>query len=1295
MSTSTLAISLDKFTTFGDLLKYLRRRAGLTQRELSIAVGYSDAQISRLEQNQRLPDPSVIEARFVPALFLEREPQIVKRLMELAADVRREDAPALGLPPFKGLLYFDEADADLFFGREALTARLIERLAAGIDAGERFLAVVGASGSGKSSVVRAGLIPALRWRSPSASWPIHVFTPTARPLEALAASLTQDVESVSAAVTLANDLARDPRSLLLFVKRTRAAQVLLVVDQFEELFTLCRSQAEQVAFVNNLLTAAFEPNGQTIVVIALRADFYAYCAEFVDLRRALAQQQEYIGPMMAAELRRAIEEPAQRGHWEFEPGLIDLLLHDVGDEPGALPLLSHALLETWQRRRGRMLTLSGYLSAGGVRGAIAETAEAVFQDQLDQQQRNIARQIFLRLTELGEGTQDTRRRVALIELIPNDQSRSSIESVLQKLADARLITTSEGVVEVAHEALIREWPTLRDWLADDREGLRLHRQLTEAAQEWDRLDRDRDLLYRGVRLAQATEWANSHTGELNDLEQTYLAAAQQLAQQEEAEREAQRLQQLEAAQKLAQSERQRAEEQARSARQLRRRARYLTGAFIAALVMALAAVFFGAQARQTTITAQNERRIATARELSAAALNNLTIDPERSILLSLQAITTTRSVDGTVLPEADEALHRSIVASPLRMTLTGHRTRVLSAAYSPDGTHLATIGDDGTTIIWDALTGEELQRLPGTTEPSDFVSAQRIAYSPDGKLLAACDNRYIKIYDAATYQLLHTLTGHEVDMTAVAFSRDGARLASGGFDGTVYVWDAITGRSLLEFAGHQDAVEALTFSPNGKWLVTASDDATLKFWDAATGKLLHDYGDFTVEVISVAFNPDGKRLAFVGDGTHVWQMDSNNLGDNTAISPTEILAIPEGAAVFSPDGTKLAGPAASTVGNAVKVWDATTGRELHTLNGHTGWVMGVAFSPDGKRLASTSLDGTVRIWSLTPGQEKLAVAAPMTGYGTRVAYSPNGQEFATNGGDGTATIWNAATGEPRLTLHGHTLEVLNVAYNSDGTRLATGSLDATANVWDTTTGQKLLTLSGHENGVRDMAFSPNGERIVTGGLDGTAKVWDTITGSLLYTLTDHKGLVLGVAFSPDGTRVATASTDATAKIRDADTGEVLLTLVRHTGGVPDIVYSPDGTRVATGSGDGTAIIWDAVTGRPLFTLKGHNAGVQSVAFNANGTLLATGSEDNTAKVWDVATGKELLTLPGSGGGVKGVAFSPADAGDNLAVASTDGVVRLFLLQIDDLLALAQSRVTRSLTTAECQKYLHVAECSAP
>jgi WD40 repeat protein len=1303
MSPSIPESTLERFTTFGDLLRFLRRRSGLTQLELSIAVGYSDAQISRLEQNLRPPDIPTIEARFVSALGLEDEPKAVARLLDLAANVRREDAPASGLCPYKGLNYFDETDADLFVGREALTTKLVERILSLASTRSPietcFLAVVGASGSGKSSLVHAGLLPALRWHKVSKEWQIAVLTPTAHPLESLATSLIDESKSVSAIATLMDDFARDPRSLQIFAKRKLGSRsgshLLLVIDQFEELFALCRSEEERAAFIGNLLSAASETDGQVIVIIAMRADFYAHCANYVQLREALAKNQEYIGAMSDEELRRAIEEPARRGRWEFEPGLVDLLLHDVGQEPGALPLLSHALMETWHMRRGRTMTLSGYTTTGSVRGAIAETAEVVFLDLFSSEQRKIARRIFLRLTELGDETStgDTRRRATFSELILRPEEADTTEYVLKVLADARLITTSEDSVEVAHEALIREWPTLRGWLEDNREGLRLHRQLTDAAWEWNALNREPDMLYRGARLTQAQEWAETQQEEMNLLEREFLEASIAFAHQEAAEREAQRQRELETAQKLAQSEKQRAEDQAQSAAQLNKRARYLTGAFIIALLMAFTALYFGSQARQTAVTAQNDRRIATSRELAAASLNNLSVDPERSLLLALQSVATTRDVDGTVLPESVEALHNSIVASPVRMTLRGHDTRVFSAEFSPDGKQLATIGADGTTIIWDANIGKELLRLPGTTKPSDLWTDQRIAYSPDGKLLAACNSNQLKVYDSASGKLLMTLSGHEGDVISVTFSFDGKYLATGSVDTTVRIWDVNSGDLIRVLEGHAAEVGGVAFSPDGRLLLSSSEDAMLIIWEVETGEPLRTLPDFTI--YKVSFSPDGTRVAAATyNGLQVWRYTPDSAEPISLEASQAILTIPDGtSAIFSPDGKWLAAKSLSTAStNAIKLWDANTGQELLTLAGHTDWVAGFAFSPDGNRLASAGLDGTVRIWSTVPGAEMVTVSGPLADYGTRVVYNPNGQEFATNGWDGTVIIWNAQTGIQRLTLKGHDMGVLSVAFSPDGMRFASGSLDKTAIVWDTATGEKLLTLTGHEAGVRSITFSPDATLIATGGFDLTARVWDAATGKQLQVLDDYEGIVLGIAFSPDGTHLATSSSDGTTKIWDVKTGALLHTLTGHTAAVVDIAYSPDGSKIATVSGDANAKIWDAATGKDLFTLIGHSSGLRAADFSPDGKFLATGSDDNTAKIWDVETGKELLTLPGSEGGVYGVAFSPLDENSNLAVASNNGIVRVFLLRIDELLTLAQARVTRSLTTAECKKYLHVEQC---
>jgi WD40 repeat protein/DNA-binding SARP family transcriptional activator len=1213
------------------------------------------------------------------------------------APAKLDEAPAPGEPPFKGLQYFDQADANLFFGREMLTAKLVAHLAP--TRGERFLAVVGASGSGKSSIVRAGLIPALVRGEPladgslppagSTGWPVHVITPTAHPLEALALSLTRDAESVTATTTLMDDLARDPRSLHLHVCRLlpqavgQPANLLLVVDQFEELFTLCRSEAERQAFVDNLM-AAVERDGPTVVVIALRADFYARCGQLAPLREALEKRQVYIGPMSAEELRRAVTEPAQQGGWAFEPGLVEFLLQEVGDEPGALPLLSHTLLETWRRRRGRALTFDSYRESGGVRGAIAQTADRVLQG-LEPEQQAIARHIFLRLTELGEGAPDTRRRAKLAELVPRPEDAPAVEAVVRTLADARLITTSEDTAEVAHEVLIREWPTLRGWLDENRAELQLQRHLTEAAQAWAKLERDPGELYRGARLAHASEWAETHAGELNPLEREFLEASQELARRREAEREARRQRELEAAQKLAAAEKQRAEEQARAGRRLRWLAVGLGLFLLVALVSALLAF-------QQANRAGQQARQATARELAAAALNNLNVDPERSLLLALQAVTETYSVDQTVLPEAEDALHQAVQALRVQFTVlsTG------GVAFSPDGTRLATTDLDGTAKIRDAATGQELLTLAGHTD-----DVMNLVFSPDGTRLATTSlDGTARIWDATTGKQLLTLRGHTDGLISPAFSPDGTRLVTTSYDRTARVWDVSSGEELLPLT-HPTWTSGPDFSPDGTLVAIAGPDPdnavfVARVWDVSTGEQVLTLAGHASDVNEVDFSPDGTRLATAStDGTaKVWD----------ATTGEELLTL-DGhtgwvfGVDFSPDGTRLA---TGGQDGTARLWDATTGRELLTLAGHAAGIGNVAFSPDGKRLITGSADGTAKVWDITPeGSREWLTLAGHTDVAFKVAYSPDGNRLVTASWDGTAKVWDAATGWEILTLAGHTAEVVGITFSPDSAYLATASYDGTARVWNAASGEELLTLD--TGWVFDIAFSPDGTRLATGGADGTAKVWDistalkagAATGQELLTLPGHTDFVFRVAFSPDGTRLATASWDETVKLWDTATGQELVTLSGHTGEVNSVVFSPDGSRLATASTDSTAKVWDARTGEELFTLSGHAARVWDVAFSPDGTRLATMSFDGVAKLWDLeaseaaASGQELLTLHRHNDGPD-LAFSPD--GKHLATTSGDGTVRVYVLPIEELVALARTRLTRAWTVEECRKFLHLEQC---
>jgi len=706
----------------------------------------------------------------------ERYPDVAELLFEFRAAVGPKLAPAITRPlgeellaiynPYKGLRAFQEADAEDFFGRHELTDLLLSRLSEKINF-SRFLAVVGPSGSGKSSLVRAGLLPALRQGAlpGSQNWFIITMNPGAHPLDELEVGLLRIASEKLPG--LIDQLQRDKRGFMRASKLVlpdEGTQLLLLVDQFEEIFTLVQDESQARHFMELIYQAVSDPNSQVRVIITLRADFYDRPLMEPEFSSLVQKRTEVVVPLNSAELERAICGPAERFGITFEPGLEAEIMADVHNQPGSLPLMQYALTELFEKRKGHLLTRKTYQSIGGVLGALGKRAEEVYQSLNDTGQA-FSRQVFLRLIALGEGVEDTRRRVLRTELtsmadLPSSTTngvnggREMVDKVLETFGMARLLSfdhqpiTRYPTVEVAHEALLREWRRLKDWLAESRADIRLQRVLNNNATEWLAANRDPSFVMRGSRLDQFEDWSQTTGISLTFDERAYLDTCL----------EAHRLQQ--------------AEEAARQQREaaLEKRSRLFLRALV--LVFALAALV----AVILSVYAFNQANVATSRELANAAINNLEVDPERSVLLALQGLESAYTL------EAENALHASIMDMHLLETLEGHTELVQSVSISPNGDRVGGVGLYGKVIIWDAITGQELLR---------FQSHDEHAFS-------------------------------------ITFSPDGLQIATASEDGTARIWDASNGEELIILQGHGGAVNAVAFSPDGKSIATASEDTTVR-----------------------------------------------------------------------------------------------------------------------------------------------------------------------------------------------------------------------------------------------------------------------------------------------------------------------------------------------------------------------------------------------------------------------------------------------------------------------------------
>ncbi|MCC6832537.1 MAG: protein kinase [Thermoleophilia bacterium] len=1162
---------------------------------------------------------------------------------ELVRLVREEPPPPPGdgvsdVSPYPGLAPFGERDAGVFVGREDEVAMLLERLR-----GRRFLAVVAPSGSGKTSLLHAGLLPALREDPAGTDWRIAAFAPGTRPLAALSAAVAPLVSLRDR--PQAGALGTDPSALRRALEDTLPAdgsdaRILLLVDQFEEVFTLAEPD-ERGAFLDALVDVATLPGGRVWVVAAMRADFYQHCAEHGALRDLVASNQFLLGPMGPAALRRAIEVPARRSGLVLETGLTRHILNDLAGRPGALPLLQHLLLELWHRRRGRELTLEAYAASGGVEGALARRADTVHAE-LTPQQQALARRILLRLTQPGEGTEDTRRRAELRELVTDPAEHADVDAVVGAFTAARLLTTSRDAstgrptVEVAHEALIRGWPRLRRWIADEREALVAQHRLTQAADEWERADRDEGHVYRGARLA---AWRERDRAALNDRERGFLAASEQ--------------------------------REGREALARRRRTRIAMAALAAGVIAVGGAAGYARLQRNDAVGA---RAVAQSRQLAANARDQVARDPELGVLLAQAAM------DADPTPDARWALRQTVFTSPVvaGFRIAGGAVRL---AVSRDGTLLLTGSIDGVVRKFDLATGRATGTLPGD---ASFVlgldvDATGSRYAVTSGSTADTWPQRVEVRTVEGGRLLRSV--RVANARSAAISPDGRLVASAGADGAVTVWrvdGTAPGRVIGRMPG--EAI-GLAFSRDGSHVGAGGSrgetHGVIGVWRSDGG------GGRTAPVENpgggVAFAPDGETVAVTGFSTpdlYRWRWADASAAPANARTDVPVLGV-----AWSPDGRWIATTATD---GGVSVRPAGGGEAIVVLQGHKGQAFAVAFAGGPDRLVTVGEDGVRRwVWSRgVPERVDIRSGEAGAGEGRRLAISDDGAVTAMLP-DGRIAHWPAGSGAERTVTDAGTGGAVNDGVlGPGGTPLA----------WTSPSGGLAITRAGGGAPFSRPGFW-SGVDVTP---DGRTAVAGKDVGQVIRWRRDGSAPPVIVGRLPTGTNSLRISADGSTILGADFTGRLIAwhagTAVRmtgHTGSVPTVDVTADGSIAASGSGDRTVRVWDTRTGRQLAVLRGHAGPIEgSVEFSGDARTLASAATDGV-RLWDWRGGGALLALP---------VERPNDAAvsdDGTWVATVvprRGFYRLLRWRCDvcgpisDVERLAVERVTRALSEGEREQF---------